>query len=296
MSLTSGDAISSKIMLYSGPGAGPFCVQALENQLKDIADDRYHAISSCKNLLSLGNPQEVKAIVVPGGHAMDIYANSGVLGCEEEFKGILDQHKISYYGACAGAILASSGLHFGVPGSDRGFLSRETKFLGLFPGKTMGPLFQKSLGKEISLSDFNRRKIKSSHPGLDQPMVSAHILGPAFLNATSFFGTEVLSTYEELPSFTLGPIVNNVYTASRRVLTSELSESICHKRPGGASILLTGSHPEFDSAIARSEGFRQGFNITKEQQQDVVATMEVDDASRKILLKRNFEKIGIRCK
>jgi len=283
-------------MLYSGPGANPFCVQALENQLKDISDDRVHSISQCTNLFSLGNPREVKAIVIPGGQAFELYAKSGVLEREDEFKSLLDQHKISYYGACAGAILASFALHCGVPSSDNGFLNYDSPFLGLFPGKTIGPLFQKSPEKEMSLSDFNRLKINSSHKGLDQSIVSAHILGPAFVNAASLLRTEVLSTYEELPVFTLGSIVNKVYTASKPIRPSELAESIYHKRPSGASLLLTGSHPEIDSSMVRSEDFRQGLNITRAQQQEVVATMEVDDVSRKVLLKKNFEKIGIQCK
>ena len=42
---------SSEILLYAGHGAGvPFCTDALENQLKDLCDDRIHRIRIVKSL------------------------------------------------------------------------------------------------------------------------------------------------------------------------------------------------------------------------------------------------------
>ena len=158
--------ISSKIMLYSGQGASPFCTQALENQLRDISDDRVHSISRFNEFSSLGDPRELKAVVVPGGSAFLLYGKSGLLDNEETFKNTLDQHRISYYGACAGAILASSALYLDIPGriaSDRGFYMKDQPFLGLFPGRVIAPLFPKSPEKNISINDFNLLDIRSSH-------------------------------------------------------------------------------------------------------------------------------------
>ncbi|MES2199458.1 MAG: BPL-N domain-containing protein [Chlamydiota bacterium] len=288
--------MSSKIMLYSGPGANPFCVQALEDQLKDLSDDRFHRIDHFKEFSALGNAKEIKAVVIPGGNANEIYFESDLRKCERVFKNTLDQHRISYYGACAGAILASSSLQYGVQNSDHGFCPLDNPFLGLFPGKVIAPLFPKSSGDKISLTDFNMLNIDQSQEAFDKPIAVAHVLGPAFLNAESVSRTEVLTTYSGLPNLTFGKIENNTYIPSRYIRPSEISESIYHERDSGASMLLTSSHPEFNSKIVRSEGFRQGLGITKDQQEKVATKIEVDDIVRGILMKKNFEKIRIRCK
>lgn len=291
--------ISSKIMLYSGSGANPFCTQALENQLKDLSDDRVHSICRFENFNNLGNSREVKAIVVPGGNANQIYIHSGLQGREEEFKGKIDSSKISYYGSCAGAILASSGIYYGIPGPSGkvnvGFHSREQPFLGLFPGKVVAPLFPKSEGMEISLGDFNALDIRPSHS--DEAIKSVHVMGPAFLYARRFFGTEVLATYTSPPDVTIiGELRGNVYITSKCVPPVEISESICHTRISGAPVLLTSSHPEIDSRVVRSEDFKEGLKITRDQQKELADKMQVDDENRKGLLKRYFGKIDIQCK
>ncbi len=285
-------------MLYSGLGANPFCTQALENQLRDLSDDRMHTVCRFDGVAALGNEREIRAIIIPGGNANQIYFGSGLAGNEEGFIRKIDEHKIACYGACAGAILASEALYNEIPTpsirNNTKFHEVGQSFLGLFPGKVIAPLISRSSQEQMSLSDFNILSIKSTYR--DEPINSVHILGPAFLHAERVPRTEVLSIYAKPFNVTLGDVKEDIYKTSTYISSREISESIYHRRMSGAPILLTSSHPEIDSTIVSSEGFREGVQITRYEQKQLVSMMKVDDEKRIDLMKRNFEKIGIQCK
>jgi hypothetical protein len=99
--------MSSQILLYSGPWAGPFCTQALKDQILNLSDDRscrlkeVGSISDCWN-----DPSSVKAVFVPGGNMREISRHNEIPRNRSRIKEIFDKHCIAYYGACAGGLLA----------------------------------------------------------------------------------------------------------------------------------------------------------------------------------------------
>src|SRR5690242_17939392 len=101
--------MGSQIFLYSGTGAGPFCTQALENQLNSLVDRRFHIVNRISSFPNcFADPSSVSAICVPGGNAVYML-NMVSLDAKFSLKELFHKYQTSYYGAGAGGILASSG-------------------------------------------------------------------------------------------------------------------------------------------------------------------------------------------
>ena len=292
--------MSSQIVLYAGRGSGPLCAQALENQLHDLCDDRIYRIS-CINLFSdfsdHSDPKSIKALFVPGGNALTMRDSNGLVELGSRVLRAVDRYGISYYGSCAGGILASSELYESF--NDESFSMRSDSrylFLSLFPGKVIAPLFPKPTIRSPFVERVRMLNIQRIGGDL---ISSAHILSPGYLSASEIFRTEVLATYTNRRPVTLGRAEGLSLREEREVSPLEVSESIYHVRSRGgcsSSVLLTGSHPEINSEIVRSEQFKTAFDATREEQRELADLMQESDASRKSLLKGYFEKIGIRCK
>ncbi len=288
--------MSSQVLLYSGPGAGPFCTQALENQLKNLCDDRIHMIRSVNSLSDCwSDPESVKSLFIPGGNTAAMWVQGKVRESASNIRELLHRYKISYYGACAGGILAASTCHerFSICSDTHPkFTTNESNYLGLFPGKVIAPLFPKpNLGK-LSVKDFNLRNVESVDG--EMSILSALILSPGYLNAQEIEGTKILATYCD--RFSHLEFASRPTEEGSAIGSQAISEALIYQGIDKAPALLTGSHPEIDSTAVRSEKFKGAFNATNEEQEELAGLMQTHDASRKNLLQGYFEKIGISCK
>ena len=292
--------MSSQIVLYAGRGSGPLCAQALENQLLDLCDDRIYRISRIDLFSDFSNhsdPKSIKALFVPGGNALTMRDSNGLVELGSRVLSAVDRYGISYYGSCAGGILASSELYERF--NDESFAMRTDlayRFLSLFPGKVIAPLFPKST---VRTPFVDRVRMLNIQKVDGEQISSAHISSPGYLNASELFRTEVLATYTNRSSVKLGIAEDRLLRVMKEVSPLEIAESVYHVRSKGgcsSSILLTGSHPEISSEIVRSEQFKTAFDATKEEQRELADAMQESDVSRKSLLKGYFEKIGITCK
>lgn len=293
--------MSSQILLYGGCGSGSLCVQSLEAQLRDLCDDRVHRVSVVESFSLESDPKSIKALVIPGGHAGAMFFSGGLKETASRVKETIDRYKISYYGSCAGGILASSSFHDRItPGMvQNAFVSRSHKFLDLFPGKVVAPLFSNPMQekRELSLEDFRIQNIEIVRSLGRQPLECGHILSPAYLNVEGIEGAEILAKYTDLPPFRFCSFKGNAgYEQERSIDPTEMAESVFYQRASGSLVLLSGAHPEIGSEQVLSMAFKEAFKASNEEQRQLADSMQATDVDRKLFIKENFEKIGISCK
>lgn len=286
--------MSSQIFLYSGVGAGPFCTSALENQLTNLLDPRFHAVKRIQSFPNcLADPSSISAVFVPGGNAVTMFSNI-TNDAKLSLKELFNKYHSSYYGACAGGILASSGCFetmFVSVRNDLQYIKKESyPLLEIFPGKVVAPLFERPASAKLSVTDFRQLSIHSVKAA-NQAFLSAHILSPGYLNVEAIEGAEILSTYD-----TLLPIRCAAGRGEQGpLLESSISESLYYQSDA-SRMILTGSHPEVSSGAIRSETFKIAFGATNQQQNDIAVKMEADDVNREIMLRDYFIRIGLNCR
>lgn len=308
--------MASQILLYSGPGTSSFCVQALENQLRDSCDDRIYSvarINSFNSLVSTADLKSIKAVFVPGGYApamwiYDLEPNSA------QVKTILDEYGISYYGVCAGGIVAARSVCYRLSSSiiNNGFKDKENLkgTLDLFPARVIAPMLPKSGAPLSATGQLNFKDLQIVNIGLIQEgssvsLDSLYILGPGYIKEAGVDERiQTLATYNiPLPSFNLVELetgssslgVRNCRVLNR-VNPTDVLESIYYKSPRGSKLLVTATHVEVDSVAVLSESFKEIAVMTNAEQKKMSDNLKPSDQQRKDLLKRNFEKIGIVCK
>ena len=299
--------MASQILLYSGPGAGQFCTEALKNQLEDIYDDRFHRISvinSFNEIIYHPNPQSVKAIFIPGGHASLMELELSRDDTAKKITDLIDLYGTSYFGVCAGGIIASSSFFGRVPNkfSENGFFlhDRKTTLGGLFPGNSAAPLFKvvsDNRTGHLSIEDFKVLDIELTSKPYDAPLEVAHLYGPFYLGIENSPNIKVLTKYTNCPPISFGRgLSGGIFQLDHTITDQELPESLYYKRDSGAGLIATGSHPEISSRTILSEEFKSAFNLDTQLQRKISVSMESHDLGRKLLLKDYFEKLTIQCK
>jgi glutamine amidotransferase-like uncharacterized protein len=295
--------MSSQVLLYTGAGAGPFCTKALKNQLDQVLDKKFHIlkeISSFPNYFP--DPSSIGAVCVPGGSAATMFVEMTDYA-KGSLKELFNKYTSSYYGACAGGILASNELfetYTPSNGPDLQSLPNGVDLqcfkpysqLGIFPGKTIGPLFPKPKTGKLSLTDFRLininliGQVKSTFP-------SVHILSPGYLDVDQIKGAEILSSYST--SFmTIRSVADKGMLGSIVDQKTFSSESLFYQSKN-TRMVLTGSHPEIDSTAAGFELFKRAFSATSLEQENIVKQMQPDVSARQNCMKKNFETLGLHC-
>jgi hypothetical protein len=208
-------------------------------------------------------------------------------------KDLFNNYTTSYYGACAGGILASNELFETYTTSHGPDLQcfKPYSQLGIFPGKTIAPLFPKPKGK-LSLTDFRLininliGQVKSTFP-------SVHILSPGYLDVDQIKGAEILSSYSS--SFMTIRLAAEKGMLGSIVDQKTFSSESLFYQSKNTRMVLTGSHPEIDSTAVSFETFKTAFSVGSLEQGNIVKQMQPDDSARRNCIKKNFETIGLHC-
>jgi len=303
--------MSSKIILYHGPGVDPFCAAVLARQVQELCDDRIYRIYQESSFLGhYSDPgQPVKALFVPGGNAASmavssdlgmrflgfsgkrrLYDRSGMRLLEAD----LEKGKVSYGGVCAGGVLACSGLHErfseGMHPEPR-YRLEGTELANIFPTEVLAPLFPKiPHGTRFSIADLHFDPVVfPERPDFSLRVI--HSLSPGFFRYSA--NTEVLTKYgsAQPEKYVLGKEDSQeVQCVSRDEVAGTIYEA--EKFPK----LLTAAHFEIDAPAIRSESFRHACLGSLETQEALAAEMDPTDALRKDALRGFIQKLGIVCK
>lgn len=285
--------MSSQVLLYTGPGAGPFCTKAFKNQLDQLLDKNFHTIREISSFPDcFSDPGSIGAVCVPGGNAASMYVTMTEYA-KVSLKELFNKYTSSYYGACAGGILASNELIETYTSPNRADLqcAEPGSQLGIFPGRTIAPLFPKPTMGKLSLTDFRLininliGQIKSTFP-------SVHILSPGYLDVDQIKGAEILSSYDT--TFMTIRLAAAKGMQGAIVDQKTFSESLFYQSKN-TRMVLTGSHPEIDSTAVNFEIFKIAFSVASLGQEKIVNQMQPDDSARRTCIKKNFETIGLHC-
>ncbi|CDZ80216.1 hypothetical protein BN1013_00722 [Candidatus Rubidus massiliensis] len=272
--------MSSQILLYNGFGSGPFCVEALKSKIEQVIDDRCHKITTVASFKDcLTDPKSIKAVVIPGGNALSTCAeainNSNVIN-------FIKENHISYFGSCAGAILASRYLHMRDLDNNslNIFRKNEYELCSLYPDDCVAPIYP--LHKTITIDDFKITPIRYKNNNLKV----AQILSPAFLNERSDCKTSIISTYVNETSLTI--LDKGVFDLSQQ------TETLLYNN--GYKLLLTASHAEIDSKVVRTQLFKTTFSATLKEQAAFANELATDDLARDQMFTQNLQLLNIATK
>jgi Biotin-protein ligase, N terminal len=285
--------MSSQVLLYAGPGAHAFCTTALRNQLNQHLDYNLHTIKEISSFPDhFSDPSSISAVFVPGGNAATMICEMTETA-KKSLKEFFHQYPSSYYGAGAGGVLASDQVFDTYTLPDKSSLQcmQPNPYLGIFPGKTIAPLFSKAPLGQISLTDLRLLNIRLSEL-TKSTFPSAHVLGPGYLNVNQITGAEILSSYDT-PFMTIKSAAEKGMQST--ILDQKtLAESVFYQS-NGTKMILTGTFHEIDSTAVASALFKTTFKATDQEQQKIVQQMQPDDAARHSFIKKNFEKLGLNC-
>lgn len=289
--------MSSQILLYSGSGSDPFCVNSIERQLQELSDSNQHQIRRVNDFSNCWtDPKSIKTVVIPGGNATTMWINGGIEEQALVIKSHLEKYKISYFGICAGAILATSQYfeQYNFLDQTCNIDNRPDKFLDIYKGTVVAPIFPK-LVKPLSFDNFKPCDITTIKTNTCVNL--GFILGPAFLDCDKILGAEILSTYNQLPILKFIKLSWNPLTCTEisEIKADRIAESVLYKGENSSTVLLTAGHLEIDSQAVASDGFKRGFPGYKNLN-PLIQEFKRGDAARKKLLKSNFELLGITCK
>lgn len=306
--------MSSQIVLYSGPGASPFCVDVLESKMQSLCDDRLYRISKVSSFLGhyLDPGKPVKALFVPGGNAAEMAVHSdlsmkvnfirgGGVHCEcpqmKRLESELKYGEISYGGVCAGGILACGSFYEKGLGDDNlraEYHGKGAAYGSFFPAGVLAPLFPKPpAGQPFSLANIHFDPVVLPQiEGSNRSLPSFHVLSPGFIDFPK--EAEVLAKYgdtqpEEYKLIQASfPLVRSV---SRDL---EVASSLYYR--GEFPMLITGPHFEVDSRDVLSERFRHEVSGSLEEREVLASAMEPTDEDRREVLRSFLVKLGIVCK
>lgn len=281
--------MSTQVLFYSGQGTWGLSSSSLCSQLEKNLDPNKHRITQIQSLESLNNlldPSSIRAIILPGGNALQMLRNVNVATIKRNITQLMLTKGVGVYGSCAGAIVLSSKLY----GTDSpAALSSHVDVqatpydcLNLYPGSAIA-----SIGEPLPLSpSVNSFKIWDINTELGV-IPTAHILGPGFLDVSSLYGATVLSTYTNLPSLTFEK-------GGESIAHERIAESVHYKTPFGAAMVLSGSHPE----IGSDEILRFGLGSLNTTARDVTRISNKllsSDDLRQSILRARLKSIGLSC-
>lgn len=300
--------MSSRIDLYIGSGensgVSAWCAEIMKSSLEKVIDARIHQIREITSLETwlATDLKSVKALVIPGGNAAFMLYD---LKSNEDLK-LLEMsklfQKVSYYGSCAGAILAGSKLYqpapkkcldqFGI----NTYNAKHDSYLNWFPGSALAPLSSNTVPDEFSEKKIVLRNIKTFSGNESKTIQTTHLLGPGFLNSNIIPRTEVLATYDEFDTYNMTSFSakDNCWYFNEVIDTQMVAESLFYKQteesPG---MILAGSHPEITSQDILKYSTRDAFKLTEKQQAKLSQLMKDGDNDREVFFKQNLNKIGI---
>ncbi|MBM3198814.1 MAG: hypothetical protein FJZ58_06130 [Chlamydiae bacterium] len=289
--------MSSQIILYTGPGSSATCAKALEEKVQDLLDMRIYRtvhIDSFARLSSLSDPASVKALFVPGGYAPSMLTEGQGAAHAETITSLIDRYKVSYYGTCAGGIIACADAYFPTtkPYTFVEYTGR-TRLLKLYPHGALAPLLPFEVEKtenpyeeRISIKNCKVFSVQKNNSSLVR---TAYILGPGFFEGLHYGMTR----YKDLAK---QPIAVNTKVGTMHFPIGNLVESVLYTRTSGAPIVLTGSHLEIESNSILSETFKEGFITTKEEQSKLATELEEDKEKRNALLQEHFINLHLQCR
>lgn len=289
--------MSSQIAVYAGPGVDSFCLEAINRQLDEIANLNCHKITQFTDPNDLWkDPKSLRAIVIPGGNAAVMW---GLTWHHQAFiiKKYMESYPISYYGICAGAILASAACFERARfTTENHFSNLGHKYLGIFPGYSIAPIYYSKDRGELTISDFKSPLLTYDNISLETP----HILSPGFIDCDKLNQTSCLSSYPDLIDCTF--LENNSYRSNYVkfqagiVKAERIFDTVFYEGIPGRPILLTGSHFELDSKALTTDFFNKMFNSDDDlEHKKIVVSFEKNDILRKKVLQKNFEKLQISC-
>lgn len=287
--------MSSRIVIYEGPGAANFSVAGLEKQLSDLCDTRLYRIEKRASLRDLmGYMHTVKMLVVPGGFAplmiYDLMESSEITLFQDEFVAA----RVNYYGVCAGAIAASSGYHSRF--NEGIFKAKKTEMLGLVPEIAFAPLGPMVVGGE-SIS-FKHIEVLAHSSGLGESMSVVHVQYPGFHLRGDTQNSKVLSrfrrTYEI--DWAIASEGKPYLSPAGEYQVYELAQTLLYREKDQGAVLLTASHLELDSYGVVLDSFRSDFSLSKEEQAFLKKELEPDDIKRAEFVKTSLTEMEIACK
>lgn len=283
--------MSKEILIYTGIGTETLCSQSLEAQMLNLINPnefRVRQITNFGEMSVYSQISSVAALFIPGGNATNLFADSDLLACSKQIKDSMEGHKISFYGSCAGAIVASSKMHAVFRTNDCGniFLKRADTCLNLFPGSVLAPILQsrsfRPSAADFILADIEQERIKTS---------VAHILGPGFLDVSHTKGAKELSFYTNLPRLSFSDLAPGKEIPIEK---HRISESVFYESVFGNRMVLTGSHPEIGSAEVLNNRMLS-FNATTEEVNRIAEILQPSDKERKNILRSHFKMLGLSC-
>lgn len=285
--------MSSQIMLYTGPGTSPLCSEALQDQIQSIVDDRIYSIRPITQFSDLFlDPNSIKSFFFPGGHVGSILSRTSIDTIKPVFD-LLKKRHISYYGSCAGGMLATENLFLRVSSSNfiNGFSTRGHSLLGALPCDAIAPLFPVT----TSLEDFHLVTVQSHENSIPVP----HIQGPAYLNLQiDNPAVKILTTYNEVlpPSSFVKFHGPGDFRLDSKINPATFFDSALYHPEDAPPILITSTHPEIDSTKILSERFKESFGATRVELEKLSEQMSTSDVARRALFRGYLKKLSIVCK
>ena len=269
---TPSTAHSMNVLVYSGDGASPVCVQHTVNTLKQILEPHYAVITiSNKGLLTEPWLTKTAALVFPGG--ADLPYTKDCKPVISEIQKFVKKKGGLFIGICAGGYFGTSRCEF--------YLNHPTmeisgnRDLKFYPGTARGPTFpgfqykSQSGARVATLNVDNGTKVKTYYNG-----------GASFISPESYDNVEVLARYCNEKNDML------VETLNENEKSKDAAVVLCTNGKGKA--LLIGAHPEYVPEImlrSKEEGHYDE-NLLKE--------LVSENKNRKEFLRYIFSRAGLK--
>jgi glutamine amidotransferase-like uncharacterized protein len=204
-----------QVLVYCDKGAGPRSVREMVRTLRFLEPTAKIKLVKASHFLNEEWEQECDILVFPGGRDLPYVEALSGLACNRIHDYVLQGGK--YFGICAGAYFASSFIEFEKGGSYEVCGHRELKF---FPGKAVGPLFERNVFRYDSFDgacaapiEWNKQTFSLFYHG-----------GCTFEKVEQYPDVEVIARYASLPQNPAAMILSKV---------------------GRGKALLSGVHPEY---------------------------------------------------
>lgn len=317
--------MSYQVLLYSGSGAGPFCTYALKECLEEHLDRNFCQINETKemDLDSQVDMQSVKAFFVPGGNAAAMVA-AHFFDCDSIDSNVdyskmaavrerMDRFGVSYYGECAGGILASHDLHQSIskrmyrksPEGNKEyhnmFLAESQNYAGWCPVKSISPLKTQE-AKTRTIADFKLHTVQIWEERKLKSVQIPFIFGTAYTQYTALQDRmSDVGTFQFPFRFAYSSINRDCKAVpSSAIPCQNLYAAVFHKRinPSGmtSQVILHGGHPSIGSTQIESDLFRRTFNATSDQQNQLAEEMRLFDIGREEMVRSHFREMGLDCR
>jgi glutamine amidotransferase-like uncharacterized protein len=297
--------MSSRIDLYvpgEEKGVNNWCAEVMKSTLERTVDAKYHQIRVVTDLDTtlLSDLKSIKAFVIPGGNASEVYFD--IIGSNHRLQFTNLLKNVGYYGSCAGAIIASPSHSKlketdiqlnGFPIGINSYNSSICNCFSLFPGKILAPfIFTDAAKDEFTEKGFVFRDLTATIGSQSRVVQSIHMVGPAFLEPEKIPGATVLATYKDPQNFFMGSYDNRSWKITKSYEDKSLAESVFYKETEDSpGMVLASTHPEIMASDMLRESSKTEFTVR--QQNTLHDKMIAGDANRIALFKQNLSLLGV---